>query len=254
MSKIYIGTSGYSYQHWKKIFYPEDVKQNKWLEYYAQHFNTVELNVTFYRLPGEKVFSGWYNRVPKDFLFVVKGSRFITHIKKLNNCQEPLDLLMQRVKLLKEKLGVILWQLPPSLRLAIGDKDSGIRIEKFEGFLKLLISYHLSHIPRFSFEFRHQSWFCKEVYDLLKKYNIALCIADSPRWPLSEETTADFVYLRFHGGKELYGSNYSDKELASWAEKIKKWKKSKDIYAYFNNDAYGYAVENAKTLKKLTQS
>ncbi len=242
MSKIYIGTSGYSYQHWKDIFYPEDVKQNKWLEYYSQHFNTVELNVTFYRLPGEKIFSGWYERTPKDFLFVVKGSRYITHIKKLNDCKDPLNLLMSRAELLKEKLGVILWQLSPSFK---------IDIEKLEKFL--IISSNLK-VCRQAFEFRHQSWFCKEVYDLLKKYNVALCIADSSRWPQSEEITADFVYLRFHGGKELYGSEYSDRELKVWAEKIKRWQKTKDIYVYFNNDAHGYAVENAKTLKKLTKS
>lgn len=254
MSKIYIGTSGYSYPHWTSVFYPEDLPSGKWLEFYAQHFSTVELNVTFYRLPQEKTFEGWYRRTPKDFLFVVKGSRFITHVKKLANCQEPLDLLMSRAKLLKEKLGIILWQLPPSFK---------IDIQRLEEFLKLLRAQ--SPELRASFEFRHQSWFCQEVYDLLKKYKAALCIADSPRlrspsfggqayWPYSEEITADFIYLRFHGGKELYGSNYSDRELKEWAKKIKKWeKKNLDIYTYFNNDAYGYAVANAKTLKNLTK-
>lgn len=243
MSKIYIGTSGYSYPHWVDVFYPEDLSQGKWLEFYAQHFNTVELNVTFYRLPQEKAFEGWYKKTPKDFLFVVKGSRFITHVKKLTDSEEPLDLLISRAKLLKEKLGIILWQLPPTL------KADRRRLEKF------LVLCSQFKVCRQAFEFRHQSWFVDEIYELLKKYNLALCIADSPTWPLVEEITADFTYLRFHGGKELYGSNYSDRELKNWASKIKKWqKKNLDIYCYFNNDAYGYAVSNAKTLKKLTKS
>jgi uncharacterized protein YecE (DUF72 family) len=242
---IRIGTSGYSYSHWQEIFYPEDVKQSKWLEFYGQHFNTVELNVTFYRLPQEAAFKGWYRRTPRDFLFVVKGSRFITHVKKLKECEEPLGLLFSRCKLFREKLGAILWQLPPSL------KADTKKLENFLEQIKIQTQNSDSKL-RLAFEFRHQSWFTKEIYDLLKKYNVALCIADSPKWPLSEEVTADFIYLRFHGGKELYGSNYSDNELKKWAEKIKKWRKAGlDIYCYFNNDAYGYAVSNAKKLREL---
>ncbi len=245
MSKLYIGTSGYSYPHWTGIFYPEKLSQSKWLEFYAKHFDTVELNVTFYRLPQEKVFENWFKRTPKDFLFVIKGSRFITHVKKLKNCREPLDLLILRTKLLKEKLGIILWQLPPSLRFEEGDR-------RLEEFLKLFRVQ--SPKLRASFEFRHQSWFRKEVYDLLKKYNCALCIADSTSFPKEEVITADFVYIRFHGGAELYGSNYSDKELKKWAGKIKKWQKQGlDIYCYFNNDAYGYAIKNAKTLREMVK-
>ncbi len=244
MAKVYIGTSGYSYPHWSDgVFYPSGLPQSKWLEFYAENFNTVELNVTFYRLPAKKVFEGWYGRTPKDFLFVVKGSRFITHIKRLKNIEEPLNLFFGRASALKEKLGMILWQLPPSLK-----EDT----KRLEQFLKLLKAQSKS---RYTFEFRNQSWFTEEIYKILKKYNAALCIADSPSFPKEEVVTADFVYVRFHGGTELYGSNYSDKELSNWAQKIKKWtKQNLDVYCYFNNDAYGYAIANAKTLINLTKS
>lgn len=254
MSKIYIGTSGYSYPHWQDVFYPSDLSQSKWLEFYTQYFNTVELNVTFYRLPQESAFKTWHQKTPDDFIFSIKGSRFITHVKKLKDVEESLKLFLDRCSILEEELGVILWQFPPNFKLAIGDKESGIRIERIEKFLKLLISYRLSLNARYAFEFRHESWFCQEVYDLLKQYNCALVIADSPSWPAVEEITANFVYIRFHGGQELYGSNYSQKELKNWAEKIKVWsKQGLDVYCYFNNDAYGYAIENAKMLKRLIE-
>ena len=200
MKPVYIGTSGYSYSHWSKVFYPRELPQSKWLEYYAENFNTVELNVTFYRLPQESAFSTWYKKTPKDFTFAVKGSRFITHVKKLNNIEDSLVLFMKRAKILKEKLGVILWQLPPNLK---------INTERLEDFLKNLKKY--KHIN--AFEFRNESWFDEKIYSLLKKYNSVLVIADSPRYPLEEILTADFVYVRFHGGKVLYGSEYSKKEL-----------------------------------------
>ncbi len=237
--KIYIGTSGYNYNHWRGVFYPKDLPSYKWLEHYTKFFKTVELNVTFYRLPQESAFKSWYRRTPKDFIFVLKGSRFITHVKKLRGVSEAAKLFFDRANLLKEKVGLILWQLPPSWKKNIG---------RLESFLKNISRYKL----RQAFEFRHESWFCEEVYKLLKKYNIALCLADSPYYPKIEKITADFVYLRFHGGKILYGSRYGKKEMQEWAQKIKKWtKRGLDVYAYFNNDAFGYAVENARELKQL---
>jgi uncharacterized protein YecE (DUF72 family) len=262
MSKAYIGTSGYIYDHWYSVFYPEDLTKDKWLEYYCKFFDTVELNVTFYRLPFESAFKGWYKRTPDNFLFTVKGSRFITHIKKLNDPKEPLELLFSRVKHLKEKLGVILWQLPPQFKA---------NPDKLEKFCSLLHSFTPS--LRYSFEFRHESWFCPEIYEVLKKYNMALVICDYPfqlatRLPARQvgdkrtairerkqivvPETADFIYLRRHGATALYASNYSDEQLKQDAEQIKKWlKSSKDVYIYFNNDAYGYAVKNALKLKEL---
>lgn len=243
MKNIYIGTSGYSYPHWKGIFYPESLPQSKWLKFYSQYFNTLELNVTFYRLLEEAVFSGWYKRTPKNFLFAVKGSRFITHIKKLNNTEDSVKIFMKRALLLKEKLGVVLWQFPRNFKF---------NKERLAKFLKTLshVTNHFSQ--RHALEFRDESWFNEGVYELLKKYNTALVIADSKVWPKEEIITAGFTYIRFHGGRELYGSNYSDNELKSWALKIKKWqKKNLDIYTYFNNDACGYAIGNAKFLKNM---
>jgi len=238
--KIYIGTSGYAYNHWRDVFYPSDLPSYKWLEYYTKFFKTVELNVTFYRLPQETAFKDWYKRTPEDFIFVLKGSRFITHVKKLRGVGEAVKLFFGRAGLLKEKLGVVLWQLPPSWK-----KNT----ERLDDFLKIISRYKI----RQAFEFRHESWFCDEVYKLLQKYKVALCLADSPDYPKVEKVTADFVYLRFHGGEILYGSRYSKKEMREWAKKIIMWKKKRlDVYIYFNNDAFSYAVENAKELKKLS--
>ncbi len=238
--QILVGTSGYNYFHWKNVFYPQEISQRQWLEYYAQHFNTVELNVTFYRLPQDKAFVSWYRRTPGSFKFVLKGSRFITHIKRLKDCKEPLDLFFSRASLLQEKLICILWQMPPSF-----EANTGI----LENFIKLLKKgpavYH-------SFEFRNKTWFRKETYELLKNYNMNLCVADSPSFPYTEEITSSFVYLRFHGGKTLYGSEYSEEELKAWVQKAKTWlKKTEALFAFFNNDYKGFAVKNALKFKEL---
>ena len=244
MPRVFVGTSGYNYKHWSDdVFYPKNLPERKWLEHYGKTFNTVELNVTFYRLPKTETFEGWRMRTEPNFGFAVKGSQYITHVKKFKECEEPVKLFFERAGALKEKLEVVLWQLPPNLKL---------NLEKLEQFCSLLKNLVSSKNARQSFEFRHQTWFCQEVYELLKNYNFSLCIAHSSRYPRDEVVTADFVYLRFHGGEVLYGSNYSDDELDSWASKAKKWLKSgKDIYAYFNNDAHGYAVKNALTFKNL---
>jgi uncharacterized protein YecE (DUF72 family) len=243
--KIYIGTSGYSYQHWADgVFYPEGLSSNKWLAYYAKYFDTVELNVTFYRLPNEKMFHSWYKRTPDKFYFALKGNRFITHIKKLNDCEDAVDNFLKLASVLKEKLIIILWQLPPSLK---------INSKKLDTFCKLLKNYKKINCYH-AFEFRHKTWFSSETYEILKKYNYGLCIAHSSRWPCIEEITSDFLYLRFHGGEVLYGSEYSLDELKEWAEKVKKWhqnKKIKILFSYFNNDAYGFAVKNALEFRKL---
>ncbi|MBL7155006.1 MAG: DUF72 domain-containing protein [Candidatus Portnoybacteria bacterium] len=238
MTKLYIGTSGFSYLHWEKgVFYPNGLVKAKQLEYYTEYFQTVELNNPFYHLPLAKTFQKWYQRTPSNFIFAVKASRYISHIKKLKGCGQAWRLFISRAEKLKEKLGPILFQLPPSWQ---------VNAKRLEVFLKILPQKH-----QYSFEFRHQSWFCQEIYQLLKKYNVALCLADSPQWPYQEEITADFIYLRLHGRHSLYSSKYTNQELKKWAVKIKKWLKNRDVYVYFNNDANGYAVKNAQTLKKL---
>jgi len=236
MLKQFIGTSGWNYSHWQGIFYPEDLAENKWLLYYTNFFNCVELNVTFYRLPKKEIFLNWYKKTPKDFFFVAKGSRFITHIKKLKDIEKPLDLFMRNVAYLKEKLVACLWQFPPQFK-----KD----IKRIENFLKLLKKTGI----RQAFEFRNTSFFMQDIYSLLKKYNFCLCIAHSEYFPCVKEITSDFIYLRFHGGNLLYSSNYSDKELKAWADFAQSTKK--DIFAFFNNDAQGFAVKNALRFKEL---
>ena len=240
MPRLFIGTSGWNYPHWRSVFYPSELTQGQWLQYYVQFFNCVELNVTFYRLVRKKTFENWYKRTPKDFYFVVKGSRFITHIKKLKTVKESLDLFLDSVSGLKNKGAAILWQFPLSFK-----KD----IERIESFLRLLKKTKMRQI----FEFRNDSWFDQELFLLLKKYNACLCIAHSNRFPCVREVTADFIYLRFHGGESLYSSNYSQRELKDWAE-FSRSVKVKDIFAFFNNDACGYAVGNAKQFREFLGS
>lgn len=237
---IFAGTSGWSYQHWREVFYPGGLPQSKWLQHYVKFFNSVELNVTFYRLVKKKTFQNWRKNTPEDFYFVAKGSRFITHIKKLKDIKQPLDLFLDRALGLEEKLALVLWQLPPNFK-----KDT----KRLADFSKLLKKTNLKH----SFEFRNDTWFDEEVYNLLKEHNFCLCIAHSPNFPCHRVITADFLYLRFHGGELLYSSNYSDKELKDWAKFAREYKKSKDIFAFFNNDAYGYAVKNALRFRELLE-
>lgn len=244
LAKVYVGTSGFTYAHWGGgVFYPADLAQTKWLEYYSQHFTTVEINASFYHLPKRTVFENWHRRTPKNFVFSVKGSRFITHVKKIRGTSEPLERFFAAVSGLSEKLQVVLWQLPPGLRA---------NPEILKGFLELIRRHPVGRATRQAFEFRHESWFTEDIYAVLRSFGACLSIAHSRRFPCAEELTADFVYLRFHGGSALYASNYSRRELAVWAKKCKTWlKEGKDIYAYFNNDVGGYAVANAKTLTKL---
>lgn len=244
MPKIFTGTSGFSYKHWGGgTFYPENLTPNRWLQYYAQDFNTVELNVSFYRTPKESTYKKWRQETPRDFTFALKGSRFITHLRKLVADSFSLDRFLEPAGVLQEKLNIVLWQLPANFRA---------NKERLENFCRLLKNHPMASKIRHSFEFRHPSWFAEEIYHVLRKYNSALCIAHSNRWPCQETTTADFVYLRFHGGQALYSSNYQALELKVWAEKCQAWlKQNLDIYAYFNNDAGGFAVENAKTLKTM---
>jgi uncharacterized protein YecE (DUF72 family) len=206
------------------------------LEYYVQHFDTVELNATFYRLPKPETFENWNARTPDHFLWALKASKYITHTKRLKDPGEPLDRFYTAASGLKEKLGPILFQLPPSL--PFDEKE-------FERFCQ---SLHRSR--RHTLEARHPSWISDRLFAILKNYNIALCIADTAgRYPYHEVVTADFVYVRLHGSTKLYASEYSEGELKTWAEKIKAW--GKDTYLYFDNDFSGYAVKNAKRLKEI---
>lgn len=236
MLKLFIGTSGWNYSHWKEVFYPAGLSQNKWLRYYANFFNSVELNVTFYRIVRKKTFENWYKNTPKNFYFIAKGNRFITHIKKLKGCKDSLDLFFSNSSALEEKLACVLWQFPPSYKK---------NLASFESFLKILKKFKV----RQAFEFRNDSWFDEEVYDLLKAKDHCLCIADSSRWPCTKQLTASFVYLRFHGRDGVYSGNYSDGTLKEWALFAKNAKR--DVFAFFNNDSRGHAVKNALEFREL---
>lgn len=237
MDRIYIGTSGWSYDHWKGIFYPEDRPKAKWLEFYADHFMSVEVNATFYRSMKPKTFENWREKTPDRFLWAVKASRYITHIRRLKDVREPLERFMASLKLLREKLGPILFQLPPSL---------AFDAEVFESFCNYLPEEKL-----YTIEARHPSWLEEDALSALRRHHIAWCISDTPgRYPYCEAVTSDFIYIRLHGSRKLYSSEYSEEELRAWAEKIRRW--GKDTYVYFNNDFMGYAPKNAARLKELT--
>ena len=227
------------------------------MEYFSDHFNSVELNNPFYRLPQEKTFLNWQKRTPPDFLFAVKVSRFITHIKKLNQCQNAWEVFLKRSLNLGPKLGPFLFQFPPSWK---------INLLRLKNFIEMIEKNNPK--LRFAFEFRHLSWFSPDVFQFFRKYkNISLCLANSPRWPAcnalrnstgrfkNEKISGDFVYIRMHGGEILYGSNYSEKELRQLTIQIKKYLNQKlDVYCYFNNDACGFAVQNAKRLLQLCKN
>lgn len=238
MGRLFLGTSGYSYKHWKGIFYPSNLPQSRWLEFYCQHFDTVELNVTFYRLPARKTFEGWYEKTPTGFCFAAKGSRFITHVKRMKDCQQPLRMYQENAAGLGEKLAVILWQLPPNIHY---------NKERLAEFCRLLQGEYSE--KRHVFEFRHDSWLQEECYDILISHGFALCIPLSPEYPRVELMTAPFSYIRFHSGEVLGNSSYTDEELLQWATKIREWLKERDLYIYFNNDIFGYSIDNAKNLR-----
>lgn len=241
--KIYIGTSGFNYRHWADgVFYPSGLAAKKWLEYYSENFRTVELNVTFYRLPKPGAFDGWLDRVPKDFRYFIKGSRYITHIKRLRDTVKPLKKLFALTEHLEKKLSGVLWQLPPSMK---------INLQLLEKFLKNLEAYKTRH----AFEFRHISWWDKDVFDLLKKYKATFVDADYlKKFPASPlDYNFGFYYIRRHGTTDRYSGKYSKDQLNEIAKKAKKFRRAgKDVFVYFNNDAFGYAVKNAKELIEIT--
>jgi len=233
--KYYIGTSGWVYRHWRDVFYPSKLAQSKWLEFYTRHFPTVELNNSFYRLPTEKAFSNWRDTSPEGFVYAVKGSRFITHIKRLKDVQEPVETFLGRARHLGQKLGPLLYQLPPNMHR---------NDERLDAFLTLLPK-GLRHVV----EFRHESWLDEGVFDILRRHNVGFCVFDMPDLPCPLVATAGFAYIRFHGSTGLYWSCYSDEELEDWAQKISGLGKKLDtVYIYFNNDAEGFAIKNARTL------
>jgi len=236
---IRIGTSGYHYKHWVGTFYPPKTPASKMLDYYVRHFDTLELNNSFYRLPTIEAFEAWRDGTPKNFVFVVKASRFITHNKKLKDPENALDNILPRAEHLGKKLGPVLFQLPPKWK---------VNIERLEALLEILPREH-----RYTFEFRETSWITPDINRVLRRYNAAFCIYELAGYHSPLEITADFAYVRLHGptaGK--YQGSYTDAQLREWAKRIQEWAKAlQAVYVYFDNDQAGYAAQNALTLKEM---
>jgi uncharacterized protein YecE (DUF72 family) len=233
MRPVRIGCSGWNYAHWRERVYPKGLPASRWLEYYATLFDTVEVNNTFYRLPKRSSVAGWVERSPPDFVFTVKSSRYLTHIKRLTDLGRGVERFYACIEPLLEsgKLGPVLWQLPGNFRRS--DDRLASALEQLPPGLHC-------------FEFRHASWFVPEVYELLRASGAALVIGDHPHRPFqSREFTADWTFVRFHYGHRGRNGNYSERELEEWSRRIAAWREDVDVYAYFNNDWEGYAVKNA---------
>jgi uncharacterized protein YecE (DUF72 family) len=234
----YIGTSGWHYKHWSGRFYPTGLKPKDQFLYYQSFFNTVEINNSFYRLPSLETFRKWCAETSENFLFSVKASRFITHMKKLKDPEPALDLLLSRASGLGEKLGPLLFQLPPGWN---------INPDRFNAFIDALPVDQRSVI-----EFRNSSWYSDSIYEMLRKRNCAFCIYELAGHQSPLVVTADFVYVRLHGPGNKYQGSYSNESLRDWAYIILQWKQEgKDVYVYFDNDQDAFAAFNAITLKDM---
>jgi uncharacterized protein YecE (DUF72 family) len=239
MARIFIGTSGWSYKSWRGPFFPSEVMVKHHLQFYATQFDSAELNGVFYRTPTLAAVRGWRDNTPDDFVFAWKASKFITHWKRLSDkSRNSLALIEQRLKILGPKAGPVLFQLPPQF---------AANPDRLDRFMKLVPKRW-----RVSFEFRHDSWYCNEVFKLLRKHDVALCISDHADAPAPWQVTAPFVYVRGHGPTGRYKGHYSKKTLRAWARKIRAWKRGrKDVYVYFDNDQKSAAPADALKLARL---
>jgi uncharacterized protein YecE (DUF72 family) len=235
--QIRIGCSGWQYKHWRGDFYPSELPQSRWFAHYALSFDTVEINNSFYRLPPAEIFARWREQSPKRFLYAVKASRFLTHMKKLKDPEDPLFRFFENAKQLGPHLGPILYQLPPGWK---------IDLDRFEHFLQALPKGY-----RHTVEFRETSWYDERVYALLAKHKVALCLHDMQGSATQRLIVGPFIYVRFHHGTVKYGGRYSDERLDDWAE----WLAARsadgmDVFAYFNNDTGGHAPRDAVRLRE----
>jgi uncharacterized protein YecE (DUF72 family) len=234
---VHIGTSGWVYNHWRGVFYPVDLPQRDWFSFYARSFETVEINNSFYRLPSAGTFQAWRQQAPVGFEYAIKASRYLTHLKKLKDPEAPLTRFFEHASCLGQTLGPVLYQLPPNWR---------VNLSRFEHFLSALPTDAIHVI-----EFRDQSWLIEEVFRSMERHGVAHCIHDMHPLQVPPRVTARTVYLRFHGDMEHYG-DYPPEILATWAKRIEDWHhQHHDVFVYFNNDIFGYAIKNALALKKL---
>ena len=240
MPPVRIGCSGWNYADWRGRLYPEGLGTGRWLERYAEVFDTVEVNSTFYRLAKPAAVRRWIEQTPDEFVFAVKASRYLTHVRRLRYMREGVERFYEAIEPLARspKMGPVLWQLPANYR-----RDD----ER--------LAQALDALPegRHCFEFRHESWFTREVYALLRSHGVALVIGDHPEWPFqTHEMTADWTYVRLHHGRRGRRGNYSRSELDEWVERIRRWKRRRAVFVYFNNDWNGFAVDNARyVLRRL---
>ena len=244
VGKFHIGTSGWSYKDWVNIFYPKNLKSDDWLAYYAKTFDCTEINSSFYRLPSKQTVTSWLSKVPREFLFCPKMSRYLTHMKKLQQPEEPVQRFFSIFEPMKKQLGPVLVQLP---------KLIPFNYERTEHFYALLKEKYASF--RFAMEVRNPTWMTEASYKLMTKYKIAFVISHSgDHFPYAEVITTKNIYFRFHGPSSLYDSKYNRKTLKAYAELFAKWlRKGHDLWIFFNNDWFGYGIENALTLKGLLE-
>jgi uncharacterized protein YecE (DUF72 family) len=243
MARWRIGTSGYVYRDWRRRFYPEALGARGWLPYYAATFDTVELNSPFYRLPRAATFRAWASAVPPSFVFAVKASRFLTHVKRLNEPGPPVTLFRQRARGLGGTLGPVLIQLPSTFQL---------RLDRLDGLLRVLARRRHA---RWVLEVRHASWLVDDVFERLARANVALCLHDDKEQPVTGPLTADFVYVRRHGTRRRYGGSYTDAMLSADAARVAGWTRGgRDVFVYFNNDGRAAAIRNARRLLELLEA
>jgi uncharacterized protein YecE (DUF72 family) len=235
---VHIGCSGWNYPDWRGTVYPKGVPPSRWLEHYSRIFDTVEVNSTFYRLASPKAVAHWIEQTPPEFVFALKASRYLTHVKRLTVLGQYVERFYEGIEPLvgTPKLGPILWQLPENFK-----RDDERLANALDGL----------PAGRHCFEFRHESWFTPDVYSLLRAHGVALVIGDHPKWPFqAHEMTTDWTYVRFHSGARGRRGNYSDTELEEWRQRIASWRSRVEVFAYFNNDWEGFAVRNALWLER----
>jgi uncharacterized protein YecE (DUF72 family) len=226
------------YKHWRGIFYPEGLPQKRWFERYAEEFDTVEINASFYHLPKPDTFQKWRDQAPPGFCYAVKANRYLTQAKKLKDCEEPLERMMTAVSRLGDRLGPMLYQLPPSMK---------INLERLETFLKILPA-GVTNV----FEFRNKDWYRDETYELLDRYGASFCVQDMPGSASERVAVGPIAYVRFHGGEGKYWGRYSDEGLLSWTDWIvRQAREGRPVWCYFNNDIHGHAIDDARTLKSM---
>jgi uncharacterized protein YecE (DUF72 family) len=236
--RIRIGCSGWIYRHWRGLFYPEKLAQKRWFEHYSAEFETVELNTSFYHLPKADTFAKWRDQAPEGFRYAVKAPRFITHMKKLKDCAEPVEEFLSRVRNLGGTIGPILYQLPPRWTCNVG------RLEEFAGHLPS----DLVHV----FEFREKSWLSEEVLAFLDVHGFSFCVHDMPGSATERWASGPIAYVRFHGGEGKYWGRYSDEGLLFWTDwLVEQANSGRDVWCYFNNDIEGHAIRDALTLRAM---